>query len=219
MQYKAVLFDHDGTLADSEVVHYQFWADVLAELGVAFPEAHYRTHYTGVSELATAQHLRQTFALSPSVDSLVQAKRERAKAYHAHKHYPTLPFVEATLETLKTNGVRMAVVSGSARFALEANLEAAGLRHYFEFIASGEEVAENKPAPDVYQHALAQLQLPVADCLAVEDTCSGLTAAKAAGLVTCVIPNRFSGHQDFTAADQRFAHMGEFCQWLLNRPL
>lgn len=212
--FSAVLFDHDGTLADSEVVHYQFWARVLAPLGVDFSEDHYRLHYTGVSERNTARHLREHFSLAPSVDALVNAKRKEAQIFHEQHHYPVLPYVQHTLDWLQARGVRMAVVSGSARFALEANLEAAGLRHYFEIVASGEEMAANKPAPDVYQWAIQQLQLPVEQCVAVEDTFSGLSAAKSAGLITCAIPNRFSEHQDFSAADQRFAHMGEFCQWL-----
>lgn len=215
MKFKAVLFDHDGTLADSEVVHYQFWKDVLAGLGVAFTEQHYRLNYTGVSELNTARHLREHFQLAPSVEELVEAKRQVAQAFHRHHHYPLMPEVEATLQALRHRGVRMAVVSGAARFALEANLQACGLAQYFECVVSGEEMPRNKPAPDAYLHALEALQLSVGDCVAVEDTFSGLSAAKAAGLITCAIPNRFSAHQDFSAADHQFNHLGEFARWFM----
>lgn len=211
---KAVLFDHDGTLADSEIVHYQFWAEVLAGHGLDFQEDQYRLHYVGVSERNTARDLKARFALTPSVDELVAGKREVARVFHASQHYPILPGVRETLTWLAARGVRMAVVSGAARFALEANLEAAGLLHHFDYVASGEEVPANKPAPDVYQHAMAQLGLTPAECIAVEDTFSGLTAARAAGLFTVVIPNRFSAHQDFSGASLRMGDMGEFLGWL-----
>ena len=217
MAIKAILFDHDGTLADSEVVHYQFWANVLAAHGIDVPESHYIAHYTGVSEQNTARHLREFFGVNASVESLVDAKRQQAHHFHADQFYPLMPGVAELLDALRTAGIRMAVVSGSAHFALEANLNAAGLRDYFELVASGEDRAHNKPAPDVYRWALEQLDLPAAECIAVEDTYAGLSAAKGAGLFTCVIPNRFSAHQDFSAADLRFGHMSEFQRWFFER--
>ncbi|MDN3640089.1 HAD family phosphatase [Simiduia curdlanivorans] len=210
---KAVLFDHDGTLANSEVVHFQFWRDVLADRGVGFLEDDYRLHFTGVSELNTAIAIKTRFGLTDSVENLVAAKRAQAKQFHATQVYPLMPGVEEVLLALQGLGIRMAVVSGSARFALEANLTGLGLGQFFECIASGEEVANNKPAPDVYQQALTVMGLKADACIAVEDTASGLRAAVAAGIRTCVIPNDYSAHHDFSGASHRVENLLEFLLW------
>ncbi|BFM11935.1 HAD family hydrolase [Simiduia litorea] len=210
---KAVLFDHDGTLANSEVVHFQFWQRVLADRGVAFVEDDYRLHFTGVSELNTAIAIKARFQLTDCVADLVAAKRAQAQQYHATQVYPLMPGVNEVLLALRRQGMRMAVVSGSARFALEANLAGLGLGHFFEYIASGEDVPNNKPAPDVYNQALHVLGLRPSECIAVEDTASGLRAALAAGVATCVVPNSYSAHQDFSGATKRVADLPEFLTW------
>jgi len=212
-QIKAVLFDHDGTLANSEVVHFQFWREVLADRGVNFLEDDYRLHFTGVSELNTAIAIKARFSLADSIENLVAAKRTQAKQFHATQVYPLMPGVAEVLLALQGQGIRMAVVSGSARFALEANLGGLGLTPFFEYIASGEEVANNKPAPDVYEQALKVLGLTADACIAVEDTASGLRAAVAAGIPTCVIPNDYSAHQDFSGASHRVENLLEFLVW------
>lgn len=210
---QAILFDHDGTLVDSEIVHFQFWRAVLQRYGVDFQEDDYRLHYAGVSELNTAIDLRLRYRLETPVLDLVAAKRAQATLFHATQHFPLMPSVAETLSSLQQAGIRMAVVSGSARFALESNLRAQNLLSIFELIASGEEVPHNKPAPDVYLHAMHQMGLRADQCLAVEDTASGLASAKSAGLFTCVIPNRYSAHQNFSSADLETRDMAEFFQW------
>ena len=210
---KAVLFDHDGTLADSEIVHFRFWQQVLADRGVHFFEDDYRLNFTGVSEVNTALAIKARFGLVDAVAGLVEAKQKQAREFHATQVYPLMAGVETVLIALQSMGVRMAVVSGSSRFALEANVKGLGLEHYFEYIASGEEVAANKPAPDVYLHTLKTMGLQPEHCLAVEDTASGLRAAVAAGINTCVIPNSYSAHHDFSGAALRLASMHEFLPW------
>lgn len=217
-QLKALLFDHDGTLVDSEVVHYQFWAQVLAEYQLPFTEDDYRLHYVGVCETRTAADILQRFNVPANVDTLVARKRAIATAFHAQQHYPLMPAVADILAWLADQPLTLAVVSGSARFALEASLQALQLRSLFACIASGEEVPRNKPAPDVYQRAMAVLNLAPEACIALEDTRAGMLAAKAAGVFTCVIPNRYSAHQDFTEADRRFDAMADCLAWLKHFP-
>ena len=215
---RALLFDHDGTLVDSEVVHYKFWAEVLAGLQQPFTEDDYRLHYVGVSELRTAEDIRRRFAITATVAELVAQKRAIAQRFHLQSHYPMMPGVAETLAWLADRSLHQAVVSGSARFALEANLRALGVLHQFTCVVSGEEVPNNKPAPDVYLSAVDQLRMTPDHCLALEDTRAGLLAAKAAGIFTCVIPNRYSVHHDFSEADRHFASMTAFLNWLKTCP-
>lgn len=217
-QLEALLFDHDGTLVDSEVVHYQFWAQVMAEYQLPFAEDDYRLHYVGVSELRTAEDILRRFAIPASVDTLVARKRAIATAFHARQHYPLMPGVADALCWLAEQPLALAVVSGSARFALEASLQALQLRNLFTCVASGEEVPHNKPAPDVYLAAMASLEVAPETCIALEDTRAGMLAAKAAGVFTCVIPNRYSAHQDFTEADRQFHSMVDCMVWLKGYP-
>ncbi|UTA46487.1 HAD family phosphatase [Simiduia sp. 21SJ11W-1] len=210
---KAILFDHDGTLVDSERVHYEFWAQVLHGHGCELSAEDYINQCVGVSEIRTAEIFKAQFNLNASVVTLVEQKRRVAEAFHRDQHYPLMPGVAATLGRLAATPLTLAVVSGSAAFALEASLTALGLRDLFACVASGENVPHNKPAPDVYQLAMQRLNLAPEQCMAIEDTASGLQAAKAAGVFTCVIPNSYSAHHDLSLADNRFSTMSDWLAW------
>lgn len=215
---KALLFDHDGTLVDSETVHCQFWQEVLRGYQCELTDDDYRLQCVGVSEVHTAEIFKAQFSLPASIETLVAQKRQVAERFHSQHHYPLMPGVAGVIDTLAAMPLTLAVVSGSAVFALEASLRALHLRDKFACVASGETVANNKPAPDVYLCALAQLGLAPGECMAIEDTASGLQAAKSAGIYTCVIPNSFSAHQDFATADKQFASMAEWLDWFTSLP-
>ena len=114
------------------------------------------------------------------------------------------PGVAELLAAARAGGVRLAVATTTTPDNVEALVRATmgvPAAAVFEVIAAGDEVAAKKPAPDVYELALARLGLPAAGCVAVEDLRNGLLAAKAAGLFTVVCPSRFTAGEDFAGAD------------------
>ena len=183
-----VVFDFDGVLADSEPLSWQAWADVLAPHGVAIDDADIEA-CTGTTSRDTHAHFAKRGEIPPYADVLAAVDNHRRSAY------PTQlrgfdDAVEA-VRRLAMVGVPLAIASSSSRFNLDLKLEVLDLRRYFEVTVAGDEVANGKPAPDLYRTAVEQLGIDAATSVAVEDTAIGADAAAAAGLRT-VIVNRMN---------------------------
>ena len=122
------------------------------------------------------------------------------------------PGVMRLLEEARILGIPLAIATTSAlpnALSLLQTTIATDSPEWFQVIAAGDMVTHKKPAPDIYQYVLAQLQLPLEECLVFEDSQVGLEAAKRAGLRTIVTVNDYTEGQDFTAADLVIDHLGE----------
>lgn len=111
---------------------------------------------------------------------------------------------------LAGRGVIQGCASSSPRRIVEANVAAIGVAHHLSTVLGREDVAHGKPAPDLYLLAAERLGLAPADCLAVEDTASGLAAAKAAGFTAIAWPNAMTAAMDFSAADHVLDDLSAF---------
>jgi len=87
----------------------------------------------------------------------------------------------------------------------------------FQTIVAGTDVLRTKPAPDVYLRAAEEIGIAPADCTALEDSATGVTAAKAAGMRAIAVPNQFTAHQDLSHADARVKNLNEALRWLNGR--
>lgn len=215
MPLRAVLFDHDGTLVDSEPVHYRIWVDVLARHGVAFDERVYRDHHAGVPTPANAADMVERFRLDLDPATLVAAKEQATGDHLSRNAFPLMPGVADALARLRAKGLALAVVSGSGAQVIAATLAAHGLTDTSDVVVSGDQVTRNKPAPDCYRLALARLKLPAEHCIAIEDTEAGLQAAAGAGIACIAVPHEMSTHQDFSAAHAVAGCIDEAVAWAL----
>ena len=205
----ALIFDVDGTLAETEEAHRAAFNAAFAARGMGWhwtPDD-YRglLATTGGKERIAAHAARLGAVLTPG----------EIAALHADKtaHYTTLiaagalplrPGVAALVAAARAAGLRLAVATTTSRPNIEAlTLAAWGLpaAEVFDVIAAGDEVARKKPAPDVYLLALERLGLPASDALAFEDSRNGLLAARAAGLRVLVTPSLYTDHEDHAGAD------------------
>ena len=209
MELKALIFDVDGTLAETEEVHRQAFNETFAAQGLDWhwSKEDYRTllHTTGGKERMVKQ--RENLGSGPSdaqIADLHKAKTQRYVEIIASGQVSLLPGVAELISRARSAGLRLAIATTTSRANVEA-LIAATLRkpagEIFEVIAAGDDVAQKKPAPDVYLLALQGLGLPAAACLAFEDSRPGLAAAKAAGLRVVVTPSEYTRGDDFSAAD------------------
>ena len=188
--FSAALFDFDGTLVDSEDVHRRSFSDVL---GVTLDEDYWNTQCVGHSPRdIMARHLPEG-RLKPgeSVDTLL---RQRGELFEEHIAAGRLEQIEGATElvtSLVAAGVRCAVVSSGNRGYIEKALAALNLTASFEFIVAGDdaECTEHKPHPLPYLLAAEQLGLPPAQCLAFEDSLSGIRSAQAAGMHVVGVKN------------------------------
>jgi HAD superfamily hydrolase (TIGR01509 family) len=122
---------------------------------------------------------------------------------------PILPGVVALLQDARAARLRLGVASNSGHAHVEGHLGRLGLAHYFEFVACREDAPSPKPAPDLYQLVLARVGLPGPQAIAFEDSHTGVTAAKRAGLWAVAVPNVSTAHHDFSPADLRVASLAE----------
>ena len=215
MELKALIFDVDGTLAETEEVHRQAFNETFAAQGIAWhwSKEDYRTllRTTGGKE-RMAKH-RGTTGSGPSDAQIAELHKAKTKRYVeiiASGQVDLLPGVAELIARARAAGLRIAIATTTTRANVDALIEATFRRpptDLFEVIAAGDEVAKKKPAPDVYLLALQTLGLPPAACLAFEDSRAGLASAKAAGLRVVLTPSEYTRGDDFSVADWLIADL------------
>lgn len=182
---KAVVFDMDGVLIDSEPVWERVRRNFVATRGGRWRDDA-QDRLMGMSTAEWSAYLSEDFGLrlaAPQVAELVIA----AMAAEYRAHLPLLPGAVGAVRDLSARWP-LAVASSAPKSLIDAVLDASGLRPAFAAAVSSEEVARGKPAPDVYLEAAARLGVPPAACAAVEDSANGLRSAAAAGLAVIAVP-------------------------------
>lgn len=201
MGFKAVLFDHDGTLVDSEGVHYQLWLEALKPYGVSISTEQYMQIYSGMPTLDNAIDLVERFQLAVAVEDLVAKKLAIAHDYLKQAAFPLMPGARAILDYFQQQPlIQQAIVTGAGAQIVQATVRSHRLAGYFATIVSYDDVERSKPAPDCYLLAAERLKLEPSECIAIEDTEHGVAAAVAAGIACIAIPNAQSLRHDFSKA-------------------
>jgi len=195
----AILFDMDGVLMDSEPLHLRATRLALGDRARSYTERDNQVFF-GATDAEMFRILRILFDLDASTDDLVRLKREHLISM-IRSEGRGLPGVPDIPLRFRDGGLRLGLVSASARPVIDAILEVVGLTRAFETVVSGDEVARGKPAPDGYLMAARRLAVEPAQCFVVEDTRSGVLAAKAAGMTAAAVPGASTIHEDFSPAD------------------
>lgn len=177
-EIKGIVFDCDGTLADTMPLHWRAWQTVTAKHGLHFPEDRFYS-LGGVPS-------RDIFKLlcseqGKSLDCLALSE-EKESAYLPF--LPEVKGIEVVVAVAKANHGRlpMAVASGGMKQIIEQVLEHLRIRHYFDAIVTSEDVVNQKPAPDIFLEAARRIGVPPENCRAYEDTDLGLQAIRSAGM-------------------------------------
>jgi len=193
----AVLFDFDGVVVDTESAVVAAWRADCAALGVPFDRAAF-VAAVGVPSLRPD---RIRAVLGPAAgDPAVAAARIRARLRQLSGDLPVLPGVHALLTEIAAAGVPAAVVSGATREWVHGHLDRVGLRDAFDLVVCRDDVRAGKPAPDLYLAALAALDVPAGSAVAIEDTATGVAAARAAGVRCVAVPGPVTVDHDFSGA-------------------
>jgi HAD superfamily hydrolase (TIGR01509 family) len=209
---KALIFDMDGTLVDSERIHYRAWQQTLAGHRVEAPGYHQFGVYVGASDERMALDFIVEYRLDTGVDVLVACKQ--AAYLELVSEIELRPGVREVIERFYGR-YRLAVASSSPSAEIIEILALHQLRDCFEPVVGGDMAASKKPRPDIYLKALGLLNLGPDECIACEDSESGVWAAKSAGLYTVAIPHEMSRDHDFSAADARLQSLAQLDDGLL----
>jgi HAD superfamily hydrolase (TIGR01509 family) len=211
---EALIFDVDGTLADTEEAHRQAFNEAFRAHGLDFCWSRelYREllQVTGGKERLAAFFYRarltasERIRLSELIPRLHATKTSFYRESMERGRVPLRPGVRRLMAEARAAGVRLAIASTTSPDNVSALLEGAlgyGALNEFSVIATGDAVPRKKPAPDIYLLALSRLGVTARRAVAFEDSAIGVAAAKAAGLLTVATPSDWTQGQDFTAAD------------------
>jgi len=200
---RAILWDNDGVLVDTEELYYRATREGLAELGIELGVADFVE--LSLRRGASCFDLAYERGIDPT---LIEATRERRYARYGELLREGVDLIDGVSETLHAlrGLVRMAIVTSSRPEHFALVHERTGIHEHFELVLTGADYTRFKPDPQPYLMAAERLKLDPADCLVVEDTERGLVSATRAGMRCVVIPRGLSAGGDYTGAYRVLEH-------------
>lgn len=195
---KAIIFDMDGVIINSEPLHFEIEMGLLEELGGKISKEEYET-FVGTTDYHMWSTFKDRFNLKPSVEELMNIKKERF-IQNIQRIELVDNFKEFML-MIHNEKYSMALASSNNKMAVDSIIEKFGLRKYLKVAISGDDVTNGKPDPEIFLKASEKMNIEPHECLVIEDAANGVTAAKAAGMKCIGLQNKNSGNQDLSEAD------------------
>ena len=207
---RTVIFDFDGVITDSEILHFRAFNQVLGRYGIELTKQEYYKTYLGFNDADCYEKLIHEGLLKAGHEQISNLIEEKKHIYKelAKTEGKMIDGVRDFLTLLEENSIPMSICSGSLLTEVEMVLEDTGLRHLFEVIVSGEQVKKGKPDPEGFLLTLKRLNSNVSlaqaetqnhilpgECIVIEDSHWGLEAAKAAGMHTIAVTNSYEAEQ------------------------
>lgn len=206
--FKAVIFDMDGLMIDSEPFHQMAFDKALQKWGSSLSIEENNASYVGITDIDAASDMVRKKNLSISPATLVGEKQKYYRSI-LEQNLVAQPGVIDLLAALKKKGIKTAIASSSTIEEIKIVCKKLDINNDIDFICSATQVAKGKPAPDIFLFASDHLQVDPQDCLVMEDAPSGVLAAKAAGMKVYVVPSRETKNRDFSEADKVFRSLSE----------
>ncbi len=205
---RALVFDFDGLILETETPAYETWAEIYREHGHELPLDRW-FDYIGREGgfFNAADHLAALVGEGFDIEG-TQARRDARKT-ELIAALDVMAGVREYVADAKRQGLRLAVASSSSRAWVLGHLERLGLRAQWDAVRTREDVARTKPAPDLYLAAVKALGVAPHETVAFEDSMNGIAAAKDAGLLCVAVPNGLTAGMDLSRADLRLASLAE----------
>jgi beta-phosphoglucomutase family hydrolase len=178
---KAVLWDMDGTLVNSEELHWISWRNTMAKEGIVITREQFLSTFGQRNDSIIPSWLGST-ATGERIERIAQAKEEFYRHLVRRVGIAPEPGVATWLDRLQKHGWRQAIASAAPRANIDAVLEALSVTHVFQGIVSAEDVHRGKPDPEVYVLAASRVGVPTERCIVVEDASAGIEGARRAGM-------------------------------------
>lgn len=210
--YRAILWDNDGVLVDTERLYFQATREVLAGVGAELTEALYFEYFLARS--GGAWHLAEERGLDETAIAQLRLDRNTRYLQELQRQPLMISGVEETLRALRPH-FTMGIVTSSRREPFETMHRRTGFLEFIDFALTLEDYARSKPDPEPYLRAIERSGFPAGECLAIEDSPRGLAAARAAGLDCWVVPTALSQPANFSGATRRLGRVNEVAALLL----
>lgn len=200
MAIKALIFDFDGLILDTEVPEFQSWQELYQKYGFDLDFKLWAQNIGSFPNVFDpAEHLQKLTGFRLQTKELVDLHHKRADELIRAKK--TLPGVDEYINRAKELGLKIGVASSSSEEWVVGNLSRLGLISQFDTICTAKDVAHTKPDPELYLRSLSRLQILPSEAIALEDSPNGIKAAKTAGLVCIAVPNDLTCHLNIDQAD------------------
>ena len=191
---QALLFDLDGTLVDSMWLWGEIDVEYLGRFGIAIPQGLQRA-VEGLSFQETAVYFKERFAIPDSVAQIRADWNRMAWDKYTHE-VPLKPGARLLLAQAKERGIPCAIATSNSRELTQQVLRRLAAEQYFATVVTGSEIANGKPAPDIYLEAAARAGADPSRCTVFEDIVSGIRAGRAAGMRVCAVRDEWAMDQD-----------------------
>lgn len=197
---KAIIFDMDGVLVDSEVAYLNFFREFLERHGKEIKED-VLLKIAGADSRMTWRYMTILWGDTDTPDQIRQLFHQEYPENMIDYQKYLFPGIGELLENLKMQGYILALASSSKKRDIYRMLKENGLQQYFSVIVSGEDFKESKPNPEIYYDTCARLKLSPEECLIIEDSTYGIQAGKAAGVKVIAIKDTRFGYDQSMADD------------------
>ena len=198
---KAVIFDMDGVIIESEPLHYVAYHKMFNDFNIEVPNALYES-FTGKSTLNICKQLCDIYKLEAAPETLVHLKRKHFD--YIFENDTTFDLMEGVLDLIKDyhkNGLTLVLGSSATMPSIERIFKKFDLNKYFKAKLSGADLKESKPHPEIFIKAAEATGFSKEQCMVIEDATNGITAAKAAGIFCVAYDSFHSKNQDYSQAD------------------
>ncbi|WP_242086394.1 HAD family hydrolase [Aestuariivivens sediminis] len=199
---KAVIFDMDGVIVDSEPLHRKAYDLMFEEVNIQVSDALYES-YTGKATLPICQDLCQQFNLKALPETLVALKRKHYRYLFDNDQSFTL--IDGVLDLIKdyhSNGLTLVLGSSASMPNIERIFDRFELNRYFKAKLSGADLNQSKPHPEIFIKAAQASGYSHKECMVIEDSTNGIEAARAADIFCVGYDSKHSKNQDYSLADQ-----------------
>jgi HAD superfamily hydrolase (TIGR01509 family) len=212
---KAVIFDMDGVIIDSEPIYFRIISEMLREMEIEITRDEL-SKFVGRSDLW--ETFKEKYELDYNVDDISDEEQKRFLSY-LKNHFEDGPIdgVADLIKELENKGYSLVLASSSKMENINSVLTKLGLIDHFSLRISGADLETSKPHPEIFLEAAKMAQTTQEECLVIEDSENGVKAAKAAGMKCIGYQNPNSGNQDLTSADWIIDHFDQFDWKILDK--
>ncbi len=212
---RAVVFDFDGVLADSEPLHLRSYQEVLTPIGITLTRGEYYRNYLGYDDEGVFTKIAEAHRIRMDARQVAALIEEKTRVFDDMMAAGEMlyPAARACVERMAAH-FPLGIASGALRHEIEAILRAGNLERHFRFIVASGETPEGKPAPDPYRRSAELHGLPPSRCLAIEDSRWGIESAKSAGLWCIGITSTYP-REELTMADKVIDSLDELTPELI----
>ena len=209
MAFKAVLFDMDGVIVDTEPLHRKAYFKMFNDLGIEVSEEFYQS-FTGYSTNKVNNILIEKFALKQSIDELNAWKRKYFKYYFDNDaEFDLLPGVKNLIQNYFENNIKMVLASSASMNTINWVFEKFELEQYFVGKISGDTLKESKPNPEIFILAAEIAKEPKENCIVIEDSTNGIEASFSAGIFCVAYKSENSKGQNYSKANKIISDFSE----------